>query len=177
MDNTIIRAMGVVHPLELMVTSEGSGISGLSPTLEIRKPSDGTYFDFSAVAAPYWVSSGGAQTMVLPEVSYLPGMYRYEFDSSVPDYGIVTGTELMFIAKNGGGYPLVLVESVIFEDPMGAMLRFIYKMEKGRWKLDAATNTMTFYDEDDVTPLKVFDMKNAAGMPSVFEIFERMPRP
>jgi len=48
---------------------------------------------------------------------------------------------------------------------------------KGRWKLDEIENTMTYYDEDNVTPLVVFDTKDATGGAASENVYERYPRP
>ena len=176
---TIVRSLCKVHPLEVAVKNAGVPVTGLTPTLEIRQMSTGKYFDFSAVGLPYFVSSGGSQTMVLPESLVIPGLYRYEFNST--GKGLVTGDELTFLAKNStpANRKFYETEHVVFESDIPALLdrtSLIWKIEKNRWKLDRVANTMTFYDDDQVTPLLVFDMKDMNAVPSVFSIFERVPQ-
>jgi hypothetical protein len=54
-----------------------------------------------------------------------------------------------------------------------ADLSFVKKIEKGRWRI--VGQHMIFYDEDNVTPLLTFDLKDINGLPSNVNIFERVP--
>lgn len=51
-------------------------------------------------------------------------------------------------------------------------LAVVKKVETGRWKIE--NNQMVFYDDDGVTPLLTFDLKDAAGDPSSTSVFERV---
>lgn len=51
----------------------------------------------------------------------------------------------------------------------------VFKVETGRWKINADDYTMTFYDEDGTTPLFKYDLKDPDGNPSVECPFERIP--
>lgn len=46
----------------------------------------------------------------------------------------------------------------------------------GRWKVNTATNTMTVYADDDLTPLFVFDLLGSDGNPNPHLVYERVPR-
>jgi len=52
-----------------------------------------------------------------------------------------------------------------------ADLELVRKVETGRWKITA--NQMTFYDDDGVTPLLVFNLYDQSGLPSMENVFER----
>jgi len=54
-------------------------------------------------------------------------------------------------------------------------ITLIRKVETGRWRIDDVTNTMIFYDNDNVTPLLTFALKDVSGLPSAVNIFERDP--
>lgn len=54
-------------------------------------------------------------------------------------------------------------------------LSIVKKIETGRWKIVA--NQMLFYDDDGVTVLYTFDLKDAAGSPSMTSVFERIIAP
>jgi hypothetical protein len=56
-----------------------------------------------------------------------------------------------------------------------ADITLIKKVETGRWKIDEVTDVMTFYDDDGVTPLLEFNLKDIGGIPSHINIFERDP--
>jgi hypothetical protein len=58
-------------------------------------------------------------------------------------------------------------------DTVLADVTLLRKMESGRWKIIA--NQMIFYDEDGVTPLRTFNLKDQIGAPSMSSVFERVP--
>lgn len=51
----------------------------------------------------------------------------------------------------------------------------LIKHAENRWKID--NNQLTIYDDDGVTPLYVFDLKDASGNPTESSPFERVPTP
>lgn len=56
-----------------------------------------------------------------------------------------------------------------------ALVTTLLKYQANRTKVDAFARTLTIYDDDCVTPLKVFDLKDSNGNPSVIEVCERVP--
>lgn len=56
------------------------------------------------------------------------------------------------------------------------LIETLIKYEGNRTKIDQTQKTMTVYDNDGVTPIKVFDLKNFAGINSITEVAERVPR-
>jgi hypothetical protein len=56
------------------------------------------------------------------------------------------------------------------------LIQTLMKYEKNRTKIDQQAKTMTVYDDDGVTVLKVFDLKDFAGNPSITEVAERVPK-
>jgi hypothetical protein len=60
-------------------------------------------------------------------------------------------------------------------DNISDLLKLIYKVEKGKWSINATTHKMTFYDSDNSTPLLVFDLKDSSGQPTSTEPFARIP--
>jgi len=74
------------------------------------------------------------------------------------------------------GATFVDVEDIVIQDfALQADLELIKKVEKGRWKIDQTTDQMIFYDEDGLTPLLTFNLKDINGLPSHINIFERDP--
>ena len=57
-----------------------------------------------------------------------------------------------------------------------AMVNTLLKYEKNRTRVDQAQKTLTVYEDDGVTPLKVFDLKDYTGASSITTIAERAPR-
>ena len=51
---------------------------------------------------------------------------------------------------------------------------FIKAVTGGRWKLNPLTNVMTFYEEDNLTPVASFSMYNSVNQPSVMEVHQRI---
>jgi hypothetical protein len=51
----------------------------------------------------------------------------------------------------------------------------LLKYERNRTRIDKIARTLTIYDDDCVTPLTVFDLKDSSGSPSVLEVCERVP--
>jgi hypothetical protein len=51
---------------------------------------------------------------------------------------------------------------------------FIKSVTGGRWKLNPITNVMTFYEEDNLTPVASFSMYNSTNQPSVLEVHQRL---
>lgn len=58
-----------------------------------------------------------------------------------------------------------------------SLLQTLLKYERNRTKLDKVAKTLTVYDNDGTTPLKVFDLKDSTGAPSILEVCERVPQP
>lgn len=51
----------------------------------------------------------------------------------------------------------------------------VRKFQTNRTRIDAGTFTLTVYDDDKVTPLHVFNLKDAGGFPSLDPLCERDP--
>jgi hypothetical protein len=51
----------------------------------------------------------------------------------------------------------------------------LLKYETNRTKIDKNAMTLTIYDDDGITALKVFDLKDSLGNPSITEVCERVP--
>lgn len=55
------------------------------------------------------------------------------------------------------------------------VVQLLLKMEAGRTRIDPTANTLTIYDEDCSTILRVFNLLDSSGMPSVTQVCERKP--
>lgn len=65
--------------------------------------------------------------------------------------------------------------TVISISSLTTLLDTLLKFEKNRTKIDPALATLTVFDDDGVTPLQVFKLKDGSGNPSVAEVCERDP--
>lgn len=57
-----------------------------------------------------------------------------------------------------------------------SLLELLLKYEKNKTKIDKSSYTLTIYDDDGITPLTIFDLKDDNGNPSIVAICERAPR-
>jgi hypothetical protein len=57
-----------------------------------------------------------------------------------------------------------------------SLLTTLLKYETNRTRIDTAAKTLTIYDNDGTTPIKVFDLKDSGGVASVVEVCERDPQ-
>ena len=55
------------------------------------------------------------------------------------------------------------------------IMRRIYQINSGAWKLDTETRRLKFYDSDGTTVLFEFDMLDAQGNATISSVFERRP--
>jgi hypothetical protein len=69
--------------------------------------------------------------------------------------------------------PLVLYTAAQTIDELYNQVAIIRKISTGRWRITG--NQMIFYDDDEVTPIYTFNLKDSAGQPSSADIFERDP--
>lgn len=58
---------------------------------------------------------------------------------------------------------------------LSALLDEIAKYDRNRTKIDPVAKTLTVYDDDCVTPLRVFNLLDQFGAPSVTDVCERRP--
>jgi hypothetical protein len=56
-----------------------------------------------------------------------------------------------------------------------SLLETLIKYERNRTKIDKTAGTLTVYDDDGTTAIRVFDLKDDTGVFSVTEITERVP--
>lgn len=88
-----------------------------------------------------------------------------------------------FILTDSGGKTTKFGDEIVIKDIaeqstlvlVQADMTIVKKVETGRWKI--VGNQMIFYDDDEVTPLLTFDLKDAGGLPSMTDVFERVPNP
>lgn len=64
---------------------------------------------------------------------------------------------------------------VIGQSALNSLIGTLLKYEKNRTRIDVAAKTLTVYDDDGITALTVFDLKDHQGNPSITEVSERSP--
>lgn len=71
----------------------------------------------------------------------------------------------------------ILTTCIVDMTAVVGMLEELLMYDKNRTKLDKIAKTLTVYGDDNVTPIRIFDLKDGNGIPSVAEVCERVPRP
>lgn len=134
--------------------------------------------------------SGGSESDVLAAtalVEFAPSKWRYEWGPAslavgeyivefylVDDNGVETRIGDDLIVRDIATQATVadILSRVIL---VQADLDIVKKVETGRWKIEGTI--MTFYDDDETTPLLAFNLFDDAGAPSNERVFERVPVP
>lgn len=58
---------------------------------------------------------------------------------------------------------------------INSLINTMLKYERNRTRIDVAAKTLTVFDDDCVTPLTIFNLKDSSGNASVSEVCERKP--
>jgi len=59
---------------------------------------------------------------------------------------------------------------------MGRLSRDMFQALVGKYIIDFTANTLTIYAEDNVTPIRVFNLFDRSGKPATINIYERVPQ-
>jgi hypothetical protein len=68
-----------------------------------------------------------------------------------------------------------LTQMVLDLSDVEALVSLLLKFETGRTKIDGINSTLIVYDDDCITPLRTFQLKDSNGAPSTAEVCERLP--
>lgn len=95
----------------------------------------------------------------------------YQLGSSTGLYGVELNLNNRFsgsiVWSVNGNTSVYATEEIKMDQKMA---RFIHT---GRWIIDENTNQMVFYEDDNVTEIARYDLKDRDGNASITEIFER----
>jgi len=128
----------------------------------------------SAIATAVWDRLLSAHTNPLT----MGGMVNVLNTRTTNTYNLLNGVDFKLdlnIAKTD----IVLedIDSVMSSLQMAIeIINGILKYNKNRTKINNSTKTLTVYDDDGVTPLQIFDLKDFNGVASITEIAERVPQ-
>lgn len=178
-------------------TTSGNPVTGLSPTIVIIRldPSAnvlevnggsltevgiGWYrYDFTTYdpSKAYIFTIDGGNTLTAQD--------RYKHggnESYVEDVSFGVWEEPWADHQDVGSTGLVLTQikadtntMVLNTVTIQALVNTMLKYERNRTKINTAQHTLTVYDDDCVTPLTVFRLRDSAGNPTITEICERVP--
>ena len=135
--------------------------------------------------------SGGA-----PAAGSIDGFYKFDFTTAmgfVPtsNYvarmdggGSVPDGERFIVVRFGPNDNIDVKVDAFWDEPsaghvtistMGGLLDILRKYQTNRTRVDATAKTLTVYDDDCTTPLRVFELRDGAGALSIDEVCERDP--
>lgn len=103
--------------------------------------------------------------------SYVEDISSGVWDEQLTDH-VETGTAGLMLQQVQADMQTVLLNEVT----LTSLLNTLLKYERNRTELNPAAATLTIYDDDCITPLTVFDLKDFNGMPSVLEVCQRVPQ-
>jgi len=97
--------------------------------------------------------------------------------------GSSAGNVLASILTGIGAISPAAIADAVWDEILGArapgsagrIVMDAYKIQRNRLKIDGTANTLTIYDDDETTPLFVYNTKDSLGAPSTTSIFERDP--
>lgn len=133
-------------------TENGTPKTGLSPTINIWED-DGTQV---------------VNTAAMTEIA--SGFYKYDYTNydDTKDYIIIAD----------GGATLPTHERYNYSSNETGSIKTdtedLLKVQKNKW--DINSNVLTIYDDDGITPLFQFDLKDKNGVPTSRNVFQRIPK-
>jgi hypothetical protein len=137
---------------------------------------DGTpKLDVVAAAVRVYHVAGGVETedLVLTDLVQVgaSSVWRYVW---VPPMLGVNQYVAEYQLIDANDVTCLVTEDVMVHDlALQADLALIRQVETGRWRIIG--DQMIFYGTDDVTPILTFDLKDQAGLPTMENVFERVP--
>ena len=167
----IVKNVNSSVTIGILIRDNGVGIPGLTPTAEIRRLRDSNYFDFSATAEPYWISTGGQRLKTLTPAPWLNGLYQWlGFDQNIYDHDAIEEYEVIY--RNDPPYQAVATEVLAFsrtglssmdihdikqavwDEPMTPLgvqahdvMNLMWAMAKGKMELGEANKINVFNDD------------------------------
>lgn len=127
-------------------TNKGVPATGLSPTMDVWKL-DGT----QVVTAQAMTEIAG-------------GFYSYDFTTYDED--------INYVIRADGTATLSGSDRYVYASNETAGIGKILKIEKGNWEINGSQ--MIFYDDDGVTELYKFDLKDRRGLPTERDVYKRV---
>lgn len=181
-------------------TNNGAPVTGLSPTIDIyeldpNNPTSNTLvvnngacvevgggwyrYQFTSynIAKPYVFTFDGGAGLTAYERYKVGGneTYAEEVSSGVWDeqasMHTQTGSTGLILQQIKADTAAVVVSEATFV----TLLELLLKYQRNRTRINLTTAQLVIYDDDGVTPLTTFDLKDFNGMPNVQEVCEKVP--
>lgn len=134
--------------------------------LDVATANVRVYHMVGAVETDVLTSTAMAQVGATNTWRYVWSPVSLAVGQYIAEYTLVDTTPKTWV----GGEDLVVRDFAKQAD-----LEIIKQVETGRWKI--VSNQMIFYDDDGVTPLLTYNLFDDAGLPTMDDVFERVPVP
>lgn len=86
-----------------------------------------------------------------------------------------TGTTGLLLNQIGANTVAIANNLYVNANSVLDIVNLIVKYETNRTRIDPTAMTLTVYDDDCVTPLRVFQLLDTSGVPSITQVAERNP--
>lgn len=107
----------------------------------------------------------------------LRGIYNLENNSTgSPGVNLIQNTNLDNIEIKVDNMQTDIDAIAIDITNMGAFVDDLIKYQRNKSVIDPILHTLTIFDDDGVTPLTVFDLKDENGVASCTSVFQRIPQ-
>lgn len=147
------------QPVQAITVATGGG---LAPTAqEVR---DAVW---SVDLTSYGTGTAGEHVNALPLLSDVASAVWEEASNTHVTSGSM-GMLMSQINANSGATALSVVT-------IGNQVNLMLKYDKNRTKIDTVAKTLVVYDNDGITPIQIFNLRDSNGLPSVVESYERIP--
>jgi hypothetical protein len=108
--------------------------------------------------------------------------YRYQTGEIIPSVldaartdHLISGSIGEAISQTKADTSDIIDKLYLDADSVLEVVQLLLKMEAGRTRIDPTQNTLTVFDEDCTTVLRVFKLYDSAGNESVVDVCERKP--
>jgi tetrahydromethanopterin S-methyltransferase subunit F len=144
----------------------------ISTQLDTNVPAIKTKTDL--IGASVAVESGGNLATVMAKTNLIPADITTQLDTNIPAVKAKTDNLPASPADETTSIAIKAKTDLIPASPANeATVLNVRKILKNRWKLLA--NQLIIYDDDAVTPLYTFNLKDSTGNPAMENVYERAP--
>lgn len=151
--------------VRLLNLTSYDGVTGVTaPTVYLIKPG-GTEYLKTITNGVNWVELSS---------SHFPGVYRLTLSASDTD---TPGVLNISVKDTASDFYLGKEEFTDqTNDNIYDLLDSVRKYVRNRTKIDVSAKTFTVYADDNTTVLEVYDLRDQSNLPSVNNIYERIPQ-
>lgn len=150
------------QPVQAITVSTSGGGGGAGVTAEAVRDAV-----WSATLNNYHVSSAAGVVRTLPSVDAIANAV-WDEDIAPHSASGSSGAMLQQINANASSVAITVMS-------VAEMVSTLLKYDRNRTKIDTTTMRLTIYDDDGVTPIRVFSLRDRTGQPSIVESMERIP--